>query len=215
VFIAFILAILFSPFGEHSQLQNGIQGAGIFVALFTAIIALGTADRKRKQVNIKIEPSINLKQSATYHKNQMKQNLSELYKDLPETFKSYQVNFRMTNDSGFSLEKPTLTFTLPYEKQHPYKAEDQTMYEIRSFNSNTYNAPHEFYLLFEENIILSKTILPFWNNQDSMTIWIRMVIDDGKFEPFKVNVSINCSNADGKTYPIEIRPKELLKGVTK
>ena len=55
IFLAFEWVIFYSPFGYHSQLQNGIQGVGIFVALLTAIIALSTADRKRRRVKAKIE----------------------------------------------------------------------------------------------------------------------------------------------------------------
>lgn len=195
ILLAFIGAILFSPFGEVSQLQNIIQGAGIFVALFTAIIALATADRKRSQVNIKIETSID--QCITYHENEMTEDCQKLYKDPPKT--SHHVNFKMTNLSGFTLKDSTLAFMIPYEKQPARKKDDEKMYSFRGFSTNITNAPQ---MLFAEVMIISLPLLPYWNHEDSITIWGRMITD----EPFTVKVSVNCLNADGKTYPKEIRP---------
>lgn len=200
VFLAFQGAIFLLPLGNHPQLQNSIQGTGIFVALFAAIIALSTADRKKKHVNIRIEPFIN-PQSLTYHKNEMTDYLRNLYKGRPDTFKSHQVNFKMTNLSGFTLENTTLTFVLPYEKQPPYKKEGQTMYDSRGFTTNILNPPQ---MLFEEKMILSTPFLPFWNHQDSMTVWIRMLLEDAELEPFMINISVNSEKAEGKTYPVKI-----------
>lgn len=198
MFFAFIGAILFSPFGEHSQLQNIIQGTGIFVALFTALIALATADRKRIQVNINIETSID--QSVTYHGNEMTDYCRSLYKKLPD--KSHQVKFKMTNLSGFTLEHYTLTFELPYEKQPPYKKEGETMYNSRGYTSNI---TKEHDVFFTENIIIATPFLPYLNKQNSVTIWIRMLVD----ELFTIKVSANCLNADGRTYPVTIDPKSI------
>jgi hypothetical protein len=64
-------------------------------------------------------------------------------------------------------------------------------------------------MLYAEEMIISVPFLPYWNHEDSISIWVRMITD----EPFTVNLSVNCSNADGKTYPVEIRPRELLRGV--
>ena len=38
-----------------------------------------------------------------------------------------------------------------------------------------------------------------------------MVLDDGKLEPFVVEVSVNCENAEGVTKKVDINPKELMK----
>ena len=194
-------AQLIQCFACRCQLQNVIQGAGIFVALFTAIIALATADRKRNQVNIKVETSID--QSITYHEDEMTEDCQDLYKVLPRT--SHHVNFKMTNLSGFTLKDSTLVFRIPYEKQPPRKRDDEPMYRLRGFTLSITNAPQ---MLFAEVMIISIPFLPYWNHEDSMTIWVRMITD----EPFMVKLSVNCSNADGKTYPIEIGPRELLRG---
>ena len=38
-----------------------------------------------------------------------------------------------------------------------------------------------------------------------------MVLDDGKLEPFVVDMSVNCENAEGVTKKVGIKPKELMK----
>ena len=38
-----------------------------------------------------------------------------------------------------------------------------------------------------------------------------MVLDDGELEPFIVEVSVNCENAEGATEKVKIKPKELLE----
>jgi hypothetical protein len=200
MFFAFIFVILLSPFGKHSQLQNIIQGTSIFMAFFAAIIALATADRKRNQINISIDTSID--QSITYRENEMTDFCRSLYKKLPN--KSHQVNFKMTNLSDFTLEHYTLTFELPYEKQPPYKKEGQTIYESRAYTSSIIQKT-DLDLVFGENIIIATPFLPYSNKQDSITFWIRMVID----EPYKIKVAVNCINADGKTYPVDIDPKMI------
>jgi hypothetical protein len=118
----------------------------------------------------------------------------------------------MANDSGFTLKKPTLTFRLPLQKQHPHKVSE--IYFFRTFNSNLFNSQRQLSLLeFADTCILSNSNLPYWNDQDDFTIWIRMVLDDGKLEPFIVEVSINCENAEGVTYKCKIDPKPLTQQV--
>jgi len=207
IFLTFEWVIFYSPFGYHPQIQNGIQAAGIFVALLTAILAQSAADRKRRQVKIKIEASIPAEEKQTYRLIELSEELRKSYTGFPDPFESYQVKFRMTNQSGFNLEKPTLTFVLPLERQHPEEGHAQTFGEIytgKTFHSNLYNTPQDVYLLVEDKYIVSKKILPYWNNKDSITIWIRMIIDNGKSNSFTVGVSINCANADGKTYQVKI-----------
>jgi hypothetical protein len=43
--------------------------------------------------------------------------------------------------------------------------------------------------------VLSNSNLPFWNDQDNITFWIRMAIHKD-LEPTIV-VSVNCDNAEG------------------
>jgi len=61
-------------------------------------------------------------------------------------------------------------------------------------------------LEFADTRILSNSNLPFWNDEDDIKIWIRMLICDGKLEPFYVEVSVNSDNAEGITKRVLIEP---------
>jgi hypothetical protein len=210
VAVGFELIVFFSLLGEYSRLENAIQSSGVFVALLAAVIALSVADPKRRSVNIKIEPSVDKGNIATYPKNEMSDDLKKVYQNFTDPVKSHRIQFKMTNISSFTLREPALTFRLPLQKQHPYKVGQ--IYSERTFNSNLFNSQREIRLLeFADTIILSNSNLPYWNDQDDITIWIRMVLDDGKLEPFVVDMSVNCENAEGVTKKVGIKPKELMK----
>ena len=77
-----------------------------------------------------------------------------------------------------------------------------------------YNSTKELRIFeFADTSILSNSNLPYWNSGEEITIWIRMVLDDSKLEPFDVEVSVNCENAEGFTKRIKINPKDLLKSI--
>ena len=121
VAVGFELIVFYSPLGEYSRLENAIQSAGVFVALLAAVIALSIADHKRRSVSIKIEPSLDKENIGTYPKNEMSNDLKKDYQNFTDPVKSHRVQFKMTNISGFTLRKPTLTFRLPLQIQHPTK----------------------------------------------------------------------------------------------
>lgn len=214
VAVVFELLVFFSPLGEYFRLENAIQSAGIFVALLVAVIALSAADPKKKRIRAKIEHFLDKNDQETIYehsKADLSNDLKKAYQHFPDPIKSYRVQFKVTNTSGFTWKKPTLTFRLPLEKGHP-PTEGNKPYSKRTFNSNLFNSQRELRLLeFADTYILSNSNLPYWNDQDDITIWIRMVLDDGKLEPFIVEVSVNCENADGVRNKVEINPKELMK----
>jgi len=120
----------------------------------------------------------------------------------------------MTNKSGFTLNKPTLTFRVPLRRKHPHRGEKEQIWSRRSFNSNLYNSTQELRIFeFADTSILSNSNLPYWNSGEEITIWIRMVLDDSELKPFDVEVSVNCENADGITEKVKIYPEELLKSL--
>jgi len=210
--VSFEILLLYSPLGQHSRLEKAIQSVGIFVALLAAVIALSAADPKRRKLKIDIVQSLDKEQ--TYSKDEMSTDLREFYKDFPDPVESHRVQFKMTNVSGIDLVKPTLTFRLPMEKQHPNKVEKEKTWSRRSFNSNLYNWRLALRILeFADTSILSNSNLPYWNSREDITIWIRMVLDASKPEPFNVEISVNCENADGFTQKIIISPKDLLNAV--
>ena len=193
--------MIFSPLGEYPRLENIIQTSAVFVALIAAIIALSTADPRQKPVSV----NINLfKQNRlkNYSKETLPQHFLRLYADFPDPFHSQRIHFVMKNTSGFTLIKPTLTFRLPNNRQQPEKTPEEW---TTTFNSNLFNSRADMRQLeFNDTVIISNSNLPYWNNLDSITIWIRMITDSIATHPFLVVVSINSQNAQGITKTIKI-----------
>jgi len=142
--------------------------------------------------------------SSQLPKKDLPSDINLRYEDYPDPIKTHKVVFKIANISGFTLQKPSLTFRLPLQKLHPRKVGQQ--YTL-SFNSNLFNSQSELRLLeFADTRILSNSNLPFWNDEDDIKIWIRMLICDGKLEPFYVEVSVNSDNAEGITKRVLIEP---------
>jgi len=201
--------MIFSKWGADTSIGNAIQSAAVFVALITAVIALSAADPKTKAVQVTIEQSVDLRNIGRYSKDDLPENFKTRYESYTDPIRSHRVQFKITNSSGFTLRKPTLTFKLPLDKQHPHKTVDGTY--ILSFNSNIFNSQRDLRLLeFADMRVLSNSNLPFWNDQDDITIWIRMLLDDGRLEPFNVEVSVNSENAEGITKKVLIEPRKLI-----
>jgi hypothetical protein len=206
--IGFEYYVIISPLGSDTRIGNAIQSAAVFVALLAAIIALSVADPKANKIKVIIEQDIDPKNVGRYYKAELPNDLQNKYEDLSDPITSHRVQFKITNTSGFTLKKPTLTFKLPLDKQHPHKVGE---HYILSFNSNLFNSQSELRLLeFADNRVLSNSNLPFWNNDDNISIWIRMLLNDGKLEPFMVDVSVNCENAEGVTKSVQINPKHAV-----
>lgn len=213
--IGLMYLLLYPPSVEESPFGRIVKNSHIFVpslaALLAAVIALSASDPKRKKVDFVIAP-LSIEEERTHEREKMTDELKEWYKDFPDPIKSHQIHFMITNNSEFTMTRPTLTFRIPIDKKHPNKHEKEEIWHWRSFNSNLYNSRQELRILeFADTSILSNSNLPYWNKKDNISIWIRMVIDDGKLKPFDVEVSINCENADGITKKVKIYPEELLK----
>ena len=193
--------------GCDPRIGNIIQVAGIFVALIASVIALSTADPKSKQVDFAIKQSLEKKE--TIKKSNMSDDLKKNYSGFPDPVSSYRVQFKITNISKFTLKKPTFSFRVPMDKKHPNKKESDNMYSMRSFNSNLYNSAQELRMLEFADMCLISNSIPYFNNNEDVTLWIRMVLHEN-MEPFSVEVSINCENAEGITKKIEIQPKRLI-----
>ena len=216
----FIYSVLGTPLGENTRLEKVIQGMSVFVALLMAVIALAIADPRKGQVNVEIEPFVDKKHEEEYHKDKMSKSLCQDYKDFDNPVKSYRVQFKMVNTSGFDLMKPIFTFRLPRERKHPEQPErksgtirtgDEPSYTSRGFHSNIYNSPSELRILeFAGTTILTNSILPVWNDRDEIVLWVRMALNDRQLKPFYVTVYVNCENADGITENVEVPPRKLL-----
>lgn len=210
--ILFEFQVFFTEIAKSSLLDKALQGAGVFVALFTAFIALAMSDRKSKRIKTKVTISADKATKSETFKNQMTGAIKDIYKDFPDPVVSYQVHFLIKNRSGFDLKKPTMSFTLPLNRQHPAKSNSSDKHDSRFFNSNLFNSPRDLMIFeFADTRILSNSNLPFWNNKDELTFWIRMVLENNSSESFNMKFSINSENADGVTEKVSIDPLKVLK----
>lgn len=216
LFFGFEASIALTDLSSQSWISQAIAGAGVFVALIAAVIALHSADRKAPKIKAQIDVRIDRAKPLTHNRSEIPPTqLIQLRHD-DEVFHSEKVSFAITNESGFTLKDPTLTFRLPLMKQHPHRVEGTGAWTV-GFNTNLYNAPEALRILsFGDTAILSNSNLPFWNDGDQFEFWIRMALDAGGSDPFEVRVSFNASNADGITETVTVtppegtRPKELL-----
>jgi len=212
----FIICLLFPFFSKQTdQLEYFVKLLSGFAVIATAIVALAIADRKKESVKISIEtPYIINEEKGEYKKDELDNNVKAYYKVFPVT--SYRVHFKMKNISGFDLKNPVFTFNkLPIEKQCPYHEKKDNLYSTRRFTFSIVRPdrkPH--FLEVDKKYLISLDGLPYWNKDNEIDLWIRMVIN-AEDEEFKVDVSVNCENADGWSEEVTIKPKELLKSISK
>jgi hypothetical protein len=198
----FMFYLFTSPRGPDQRMGNAIQAGAVFAALIAAVIALAGTDPKTRRINIAITPSIALEEIGTHVKAELPPPLRAAFDQLPEHFSSHRVYFKMTNDSGFSLAEPCIAFRLPIAKRHPHQIHGNHM---ATFNSNLFNSQeHVRALEFGDTQIISNRNVPYWNEKEELTIWIRMALGEAHFSPFEVTISINCQNAEGITKKVEI-----------
>jgi hypothetical protein len=153
---------------------------------------------------VTIKASIDEDHIGPHKKAELPEGMLEQYKHLPDVFQSHRVLFRITNTSGFTLRQPTLTFRLPVTKQHPHQDRSSQTW-ITTFRSNLFNSQIDLKTLrFGDTSLLSNSNLPYWNDQETNTIWIRMVLAGGEVPPFEVTVSVNSENAEGVTKTVSI-----------
>lgn len=190
-----------------TKISNAIQLIAAIAALMAAVTALLISEPKKKQVKVNIASEINTTHSETYNYNEFPDFMKLLYSTSSMPIKSHQVYFKISNISGFTLIKPTLAFRLPKTKMHPSKVGDSYTHDFRS---NLFNSQTELRMLeLAGSIILSNSNLPFWNDKDELSIWIRMVLDGDNQNPFTVELSVNSDYADGITEKVVIDPKKI------
>lgn len=205
LFIAFELAVVLASLHSVDWIQEALQGAGVFVALIAAVIALHSSDREKQEVRVRIdlsegEPNVMEHSRETTPKSEW----NALGHDV-SPFQSVRVHFKLVNESGITLQQPTLSFRLPLARHHPHRFDDGRW--AVTFNSNLYNNQQFLRTLqFAETSIISNSNLPFWNDGDELIIWVRMAINAPDQEPFDVQVSVNAENAQGHTYTINVDP---------
>lgn len=184
-----------------------IQMAAVFVALFASIIALSTSDPPLKKIKIDVDTSISGSRISS-SKTELPNDIANQFIDLlGDKLTSQQIHFTMKNSSGFTLSNPTLTFRFPNNCQHPHK---EGGIWIVGNNSNLYNSQKDLKKLeFGDTIILSNSNLPYWNKDETITIWIRMLLERIQESPFEVGISVNCQKAESYIVKVPISSKLL------
>jgi hypothetical protein len=208
LFGTFEAGVIFWQLASRPWLDAAIRGASIFVALIAAVIALHASDKKERRVKARIEVALDDTETRTYKVEDLPEPLKKSLTYAQKEVRSDQVHFKITNESGFTLKEPTVSFRLPIIKQHPHRLEDGTW--VLTFNSNLYNSRAQLRTLqFGDTAIVSNSNLPYWNHGEQIVIWIRMALDVGGADTFYVQVTLNASNAQGETTPVAINPRAL------
>jgi hypothetical protein len=200
--VLFVACLFASPLGRDDRVGKALQAVTVCAALVASVIAVAGTDPKPRRVRIAIDPSIALEAVGTHLKADLPLSLRDAFNHLPEHFSSHQVYFKMTNNSGFTLVEPCIAFRLPLTKRHPHQINGNYM---ATFNSNLFNSQEHLHaLVFGDTQVISNRNVPYWNEKEEVTIWIRMALGGANFAPFEVPVSINCQNAEGITKKVKI-----------
>lgn len=159
-YLLFIFAILlsflfyFSLLGCDSQAARLIQILTGLAIAATAVIALSNADLPKSKIQSQVKAYIapNNTGEETYHKKELSDELQEFYRKCSDTFKSYRVQFKITNTSSFNWINPVVTFRLPIKGQVPNrdnrpKTITDPVYTIKKYRSNTFNTQTNVRLL--------------------------------------------------------------------
>jgi hypothetical protein len=205
--IAFEYLLFASLLGEHPRLENGIQAAAVFIALLAAVVALAESDPKPRQVKVAIEPYIGIDHASTHTKASLPPHLARAFDHLhlSDPFSSHRVHFKMTNLSSFTLVRPSITFRLPLSRRNPHEVDGNY---TATFNSNLFNSQDDLRILeFGDTQVLSNSNLPYWNDRDEVTIWVRMAFSEADLSPFDVEISVNGQNDQGITKRVQISPR--------
>lgn len=159
-----------------SGAQNIAQSIAAFAAVFASIIAVSSSDPSKPKINIGREISI-------------RNGLTKPFLGLTfarakpiDLFEGkiidYHLKFKLTNNSQFTLIKPTMMIQAP---NILYSDIFKPCELFRNYD----------HIIFEE--------LPFWNSLDSITFCLGGYMGGDKILNMKIKIDINCENAEGIT----------------
>lgn len=213
LFVGAVMLILLSYaslLGCNSQAERLIQILSALAVGAAVVVALSATDTKKNRISVVIDkPLIDEERSQT--EKELSDDLKQYYDSFP--VRSFRVHFRMTNKSGVELKTPIFTFRVPFKRQPPNVKNDDGKFSQRAFTCGPGGAQVDTGVMdVGDDRILSRRGLPYWNMDDVLDFWIRMVLNQEN-EPFHVVVYVNCENADGFTKKIKITPKDLLENI--
>jgi hypothetical protein len=219
LFLTYIYSMLCTTLGADPRHATIIQGTSIFVALIAVVVAWAASDRKERSVIIKVQLNPDAEGARCYQKRSIiDAHLREEFADYGDVIRSHKVRFTLVNESGFDLPNPIFTFRLPADRQHPHWETVSTEMRIktRTFYSNLFSSPNPRHSReFGKTCVLANKVLPVLNDGDEISIWIKMILEDPREDPFEVTIYVNCENAKGFNKTITINPKKLLESIRK
>lgn len=212
VFILFFLAfayylICWTSLDIEIKISQLIQAFIGFAAISSSIIAFAISDKKTKQIKFLLHSyALSRDEVGKHPKLILKESIRKDFESFPETILSHQVYFKITNLSGFTLNKPTITIRLSKKYMHP--DEDGNYLTIRS---NLFNSQITSQILnFAETIILSNSNLNYLNDREAIKIWIRVCLPTNDDKGVNFRVALNSEDAEGRTFKIKCTKVELL-----
>jgi len=222
--IGWVISFRLTSFGDWPYLEKIIQGVGMFLAAFTATIALAVADRKKEKIKVEIikEPSIKNFDRGVPIDNQKFTSISDIsedkikerYKNFNQPIKFYIVEFELINKSNFDWKNPTFTYETPINQRY-LDPQGENRWVEHLPHTNYHNISSEnYYYISGDNDIFSSIKLPYINKRTGLKIWFTLFLDT-TMEEFTINISINCENAEGITKEIKINPKKLIENFQK
>jgi hypothetical protein len=175
-------------------------------ALVTGIMAIAISDKRPNKIDFKYQIFGNkTKIREPYELDKLSNSIKTRFKKYGEKFYSYQIYFKITNTSDFTLDSPTITIRVPTKVQHP--SQDCNSIELRS---NMYNSTQNLQMLeFGNTIVISNSNLPYLNPTEDLKVWIRMLLDEKDESTIHFKISVNAKNAEGQLKRISMSPKEI------
>jgi len=195
------------------ELKETTQSVSIFIALIATFVAISATDPKPKEVKVSIDKSY---KEDSYGIRKEDEIYKELHKELRIPLKTFEIHFKITNTSGFTLKNPTVTLCLPKNAQHIvvrpvwfFKDRPVTR-QVIDFASNLYNnlpnVKDNFRRLdSNDKIYLSNSNLRYLGKGKDLTIWIRVAIHD---KPLEIDVYIDADGCEGDMKSFKIDPTE-------
>ena len=231
VYLALILAlgagacylVAQTPLGSHPRIASVLQIAAVTIALFSAIAALASSERRRIRADVDVERGPRGK--GSYKKKNLTGAAVEHFKHFSDEFRSHAIGFRIKNKSGFTLQRPAIRFSLNTKYAHPvrhpgepdFNRDDKSKHNYWGFNANTPGWTTDCrYAEYGDSATLSLLDLAPLNDGQDIPVWVRMIIDRDEREDFPVTVSISAENAEGWTRDVDVPVADLLsKSVTR
>jgi len=208
------LAYVISLYYHHPVPDALVQAFGAFATAFALVTALAGAYPPRRKVKIAHEaPWLSNRCEKPYKLGVLPDELQKIFRPYGKEFYTYRVNLRLTNESGFDLKSPIISVEVPADRQHPWpvKENGQDKWALSLNNSIMQMGPESWVCEDAGTIVLTGRPAIYWNRGKARHFWVRMVLKRCYAEPFSMQISVNCENAEeGFADEIEINSGRLL-----